>query len=166
MPIPAKQARDSRTVMTQLIFPLDTNHHDTMFGGKVMDYMDKVAAIAAMRHARAEVVTASTDSLDFLAPIRIGEVIEVESFVTWTHRSSMEVYVKVQSENMMTGERRTTVTAFFTFVALDGDGKPTPVPGVIAETEEELYLQSGAQERYDLRRKRKQERLKHRPSST
>ncbi|WP_169082202.1 acyl-CoA thioesterase [Paenibacillus sp. PL91] len=144
--------------MTQLIFPLDTNHYDTMFGGKLMEYMDKVAAIAAMRHARMQVVTASTDSLDFLAPIRVGEVIEVEAFVSWTNRSSMEIYVSVQSENLFTAVRKTTVTAFFTFVALDGNGKPAVVPTVIPETEEEKRLHASAPERHALRKKRKQDR--------
>jgi acyl-CoA hydrolase len=145
--------------MTQLIFPLDTNHHDTMFGGKLMEYMDKVAAIAAMRHARMQVVTASTDSLDFLAPIQIGEVIEVEAFVTWTNRSSMEIYVSVQSENLYSGDRKTTVTAFFTFVALDQHGKPAPVPAVVPETEEEIQLHATAPDRHKLRKIRKQDRL-------
>lgn len=153
-----KRAKESRTLMTQLIFPLDTNHYDTMFGGKLMEYMDKVAAIAAMRHARMQVVTASTDSLDFLAPIRVGEVIEVEAFVTWTQRSSMEIYVSVQSENLMSGERKTTVTAFFTFVALGDNGRPAQVPTVLPETEEELKLHASAPERHELRKKRKQDR--------
>jgi acyl-CoA hydrolase len=153
-----KPASESRTIMTQLIFPLDTNHHDTMFGGKLMEYMDKVAAIAAMRHARMQVVTASTDSLDFLAPIQVGEVIEVEAFVTWTNRSSMEIYVTVNSENLYSGVRKTTVTAFFTFVALDDNGKPASVPAVIPETEEEKQLHATAPERYMLRTKRKQDR--------
>ncbi|WP_028610688.1 acyl-CoA thioesterase [Paenibacillus harenae] len=151
-------ASASRTLMTQLIFPLDTNPHDTMFGGKLMEYMDKVAAIAAMRHARGQVVTASTDSLDFLAPIRVGEVIEVEAFVTWTNRSSMEIYVSVESENLFTGDRKKTVTAFFTFVALDGDGKPVQVPAVRPESEEEIKLHASAPERHQLRMKRKQDR--------
>ena len=153
-----KPAGESRTIMTQLIFPLDTNHHETMFGGKLMEYMDKVAAIAAMRHARMQVVTASTDSLDFLAPIQVGEVIEVEAFVTWTNRSSMEIYVTVNSENLYSGVRKTTVTAFFTFVALDDNGKPASVPAVIPETEEEKQLHATAPERYMLRTKRKQDR--------
>lgn len=153
-----RKASESRTIMTQLIFPLDTNHHETMFGGKLMEYMDKVAAISAMRHARKQVVTASTDSLDFLAPIRVGEVIEVEAFVTWTHRSSMEIYVTVESENLYTGERRKTVTAFFNFVALGADGKPSPVPAVVPESEEERGLHTSAPERHQLRRKRKQDR--------
>lgn len=155
----AKPASQSKTLMTQLIFPLDTNHHDTMFGGKLMEYMDKVAAIAAMRHARMQVVTASTDNLDFLAPIRVGEVIEVEAFVTWTNRSSMEIYVSVQSENLYSGDRKTTVTAFFTFVALDQYGKPAPVPPVMPETEEEIQLHATAPDRHKLRKKRKQDRI-------
>lgn len=155
----AKPASQSKTLMTQLIFPLDTNHHDTMFGGKLMEYMDKVAAIAAMRHARMQVVTASTDNLDFLAPIRVGEVIEVEAFVTWTNRSSMEIYVSVQSENLYSGDRKTTVTAFFTFVALDQYGKPAPVPAVMPETEEEIQLHATAPDRHKLRKKRKQDRI-------
>lgn len=153
-----KLARESRTIMTQLIFPLDTNHFDTMFGGKLMEYMDKVAAISAMRHARMQAVTASTDSLDFLAPIRVGEVIEVEAFVSWTHRSSMEVFVSVHSENLFSGERKTTVTAFFTFVAIDDHGKPVIVPTVVPETEEEIKLHHSAPERHALRKKRKQDR--------
>lgn len=154
----AKPAKESRTIMTQLIFPLDTNHHHTMFGGKLMEYMDKVAAIAAMRHARMQVVTASTDSLDFLAPIRVGEVIEVEAFVTWTKRSSMEVYVSVVSENLYSGEKKKTVTAFFTFVALDDQGKPAKVPAVIPETDAEIGLHASAPERHSLRTKRKDDR--------
>lgn len=156
---PTKRASESKTLMTQLIFPLDTNHYDTMFGGKLMEYMDKVAAIAAMRHARSRVVTASTDSLDFLAPIRVGEVIEVEAFVTWTHRSSMEIYVSVTSENLYTGNRAVMVTAFFTFVALDENGKPSPVPAVLPESELERELFDTAPERHQLRKKRKQNRL-------
>ncbi|MDQ8733718.1 acyl-CoA thioesterase [Paenibacillus sp. LHD-38] len=153
-----KPASESRTIMTQLIFPLDTNPYETMFGGKVMEYMDKVAAIAAMRHARMQAVTASTDSLDFLAPIRVGEVIEVEAFVTWTNRSSMEVYVSVVSENLFSGLRKTTVTAFFTFVGLDENGKPALVPTVVPVTDEEKKLHASAPERYALRKKRKQDR--------
>ncbi|OMF38299.1 acyl-CoA thioesterase [Paenibacillus sp. FSL H8-0548] len=153
-----KPASESRTIMTQLIFPLDTNHHDTMFGGKLMEYMDKAAAIAAMRHARMQAVTASSDSLDFLAPIRVGEVIEIEAFVSWTNRSSMEVYVSVHSEKLFSGVRTRTVTAFFTFVALNEHGKPETVPTVIPETDEEKKLHASAPERHALRKKRKEDR--------
>ncbi|MCQ6560137.1 acyl-CoA thioesterase [Paenibacillus mendelii] len=144
--------------MTQLIFPEDANIHGTMFGGKVMEYMDKTAAISSMRHARIPVVTASTDSIDFIGPIRVGDAIEIVSFVTWTHNSSMEVYVKVQSENVYSGEKTTVVTAFFTFVGLDPSGKPTRVPPVMPETDEEKSLHASAPSRYEQRRQRKRDR--------
>ncbi|MFC6332125.1 acyl-CoA thioesterase [Paenibacillus septentrionalis] len=153
-----KKPSESMTLMTQLIFPSDTNHYDTMFGGRLMEYMDKAAAIAAMRHARTRCVTASMDSIDFLAPIMIGEVIEVKAFVSWTHRSSMEIYVTVTSENLFSGEKKHNVEAFFTFVALDEAGKPTPVVGVEPETKLEKELFASAPERHDSRRKRKLER--------
>lgn len=162
MELDSKPCDASRTVMTQLIFPSDTNHHGTMFGGKVMEYIDKIAAIACMRHARRAVVTASSDSLDFVAPIRLGEVLELLAYVTWTHNSSMEVVVNVHSENPLTGERRLTVTAFLTFVALDDEGKPVPVPQAVPQTAEEKRLHSGAPDRYKLRKQRRAQR--HNPS--
>jgi acyl-CoA hydrolase len=146
--------------MTEIVFPSDTNNHGTIFGGKVMQYIDTIAAIAAMRHARMSVVTASMDSLDFLAPIKLGETVNLEAFVTWTHRSSMEVYVTVKAENLLTGEQRTTSTAFLTFVALDENGKPTPVPPVIPESAEEQQLHASAPERYKARMRRIAERRK------
>ncbi|MBV6714970.1 acyl-CoA thioesterase [Paenibacillus chitinolyticus] len=154
----AKPTSISRSIMTEVIFPLDTNYHGTVFGGKIMEYIDKIATIASMRHCRRGVVTASSDSLDFLAPVHLGEAIELEAFVSWTHRSSMEVYVRVVAENMFTGERRTTATSFITFVALDDEGRPTPVPAVIPETEREMRLYESAPTRYEARRKRKAER--------
>jgi len=154
----AKPARMSRSVVSDIIFPSDTNYHGTMFGGVVMQYIDKIATIASMRHSRRGVVTASSDSLDFLAPVKVGEAILLEAFVSWTHRSSMEVYVKVESENLFTGERKTTATSFLTFVALDEHGKPTPVPGVLPETDEEKRLYDSAKERYEARARRKAQR--------
>jgi acyl-CoA hydrolase len=151
----AKPVRLSRSIMTEIIFPADTNYHGTLFGGKVMQYIDKIATVASMRHARKLVVTASSDSLDFLAPVKMGEALQLEAFVSWTHRSSMEVYVKVQSENLLTGETQTTATSYLTFVAVDDEGKPTPVPQVIPETEEEIGLFNSAKERYDARKLRK-----------
>lgn len=158
MEIAKKTTTESMTLMTQLIFPSDTNHYDTMFGGRLMEYMDKAAAIAAMRHARTRSVTASMDSIDFLAPIMVGEVIEVKAFVSWTHRSSMEIYVTVTAENLFTGEKKLTVNAFFTFVALGENGRPTAVPEVEPVTEFEKKLFEQAPERHELRKKRKQDR--------
>ncbi|RED77507.1 acyl-CoA thioesterase [Cohnella phaseoli] len=155
----ARPVGRSRSVMTELVFPTDTNHHGTMFGGTLMKYIDKISAIAAMRHCGKTVVTASSDSLDFLAPIRMGEAVELEAFITWTNRSSMEVYVVVRAENLFTGERRVTCTAFSTFVALGDDGKPTPVPAVVPENEAERRLHDSAPERYEQRKKRRSQRF-------
>ncbi|MFD0697084.1 acyl-CoA thioesterase [Paenibacillus sp. GCM10027628] len=154
----AKPARLSRTVLTEIILPADTNYHHTVFGGRVMQYIDKVATIASMRHSRKGVVTASSDSLDFFAPVKLGEAIQLEAFVTWTHRSSMEVYVKVEAENLLTGEKKTTATSYLTFVALDETGQPCPVPAIIPETEEEKRLFETAEARYEARKLRKAER--------
>jgi acyl-CoA hydrolase len=148
----------SRTIMTQVVFPQDTNSQGTMFGGKLMEYIDKTAAIAAMRHARRPIVTASSDSLDFLKPIRLGEVIQLEAHVTRTFRTSMEIYVKVESEQPYTGERQTTVTAFLTCVALGDDGRPAPVPEAYPETEEERRLYESAEERHARRLRRRRQR--------
>ncbi|OCT14302.1 acyl-CoA thioesterase [Paenibacillus pectinilyticus] len=153
-----KAARLSRTVLTEIILPADTNYHNTVFGGRVMQYIDKVATIASMRHCRKSVVTASSDSLDFFAPVKLGEAIQLEAFVTWTHRSSMEVYVKIESENLLTGEKKRTATSFLTFVALDEHGQPCPVPGIIAETDEEKKLFESAEARFTARKLRKEER--------
>lgn len=158
MDMEKKTPSDSFTLMTQLIFPSDTNHYDTMFGGRLMEYMDKAAAIAAMRHARTRAVTASMDSIDFLAPIMIGEVIEIKAFVSWTHRSSMEIYVTVTSENLLTGEKKLTVNAFFTFVALGDNGGPVTVAQLEPQTDFEKQLFEQAPERHELRKKRKLDR--------
>ncbi|ARK30844.1 acyl-CoA thioesterase [Halalkalibacter krulwichiae] len=151
-----KVASKSRTVLTDIVLPPDTNFHGTIFGGNVMAYVDKVASISAMRHARAMVVTASSDSLDFISPIKTGEAICVEGFVSSTRKTSMEVFVQVEAEDLVTGERRLTATSYLTFVALDQNGKPTPVPAVIPETEEEKWHYNTAEERFEQRRKRRQ----------
>lgn len=150
-----KTAKESRTVQASLVLPSDTNNHGTIFGGTMMAYVDEVAAIAAMRHSRRVVVTASLDSIDFLTPAKMGNSVCLEAFVTSTGTSSMEIFVKIISENLITGERHLTATSFLTFVALDEHGKPTPVPPVIPETEEELYLFSKAAERKAARKERK-----------
>ncbi|UKK98777.1 acyl-CoA thioesterase [Brevibacillus brevis] len=154
----ARPIQQSRTFLTDLVLPPDTNHHHTIFGGKVMAYVDKIACIAAMRHCRKPVVTASSDSFDFLAPIKTGEALNLEAYVTWTHKTSMEVFVRVEAENLLTGEKRMTARAYLTMIALDDQGKPTSVPGVIPDTEEERIQYEKAKERHVLRRKRKEER--------
>ncbi|GEN44351.1 acyl-CoA hydrolase [Alkalibacillus filiformis] len=153
----AKPCIHSLTVKNSHVLPPDTNSHGTLFGGKLMAYMDDVAAIASTRHARTPVVTASTDSVDFLAPVQEGSTICLEAFVTWTHNTSMEVFVKAITENLLTGERHVCTTAFLTMVAIDENGKPTQVPSVYPESEEEKWLHEGAKERADYRKKRREE---------
>ena len=152
----SKKVRGSRTVKAMLVLPPDSNALGTMFGGKVMSYIDDIASISAFRHARMQVVTASTDSVDFLYPIKVGEMICMESFVTWTHRTSMEVYVSIISENVMTGERRVCATSFLTFVAIDENGKTLEVPPVVPESEFEKELHNTAPDRFKRRMERKQ----------
>jgi len=153
--VEAKTVKESRTVKCSLILPHNTNHYGNIFGGTVMSYIDEVSAIAAMTHCRKPVVTASIDSVDFLAPAKLGYSVCLEACVTWTGRTSMEVFVKVISENLLTGERQLTATSFITFVALDEQGKPSPVPAVIPETEEEKYLFETAADRQKMRKARK-----------
>lgn len=154
----AKTCNESRVVRTGRIFPNDVNNHHTLFGGKLMSDMDMVASISAVRHARKEVVTASTDSVDFLSPITQHDSVCIESFVTGTGTSSMEVFVKVIAENLITGNRKIAATAFLTFVALDEDGKPTKVPGIVPETEEEKKL-------FETGKARAEKRKEHRKNS-
>jgi acyl-CoA hydrolase len=151
----AKRCRESLSIKVSHVLPQDTNNHNTLFGGKLMSYIDDIAAISAVRHCRKPVVTASTDSIHFLHPIRQTDSVCLESYVTWTGKSSMEVFVKVIAENLLTGDRQIAATAFLTFVALDEDGKPIYVPGVIPETIEEKKLHETAPERAVERRRRR-----------
>ncbi|SES40342.1 acyl-CoA thioesterase [Salipaludibacillus aurantiacus] len=156
----AKPCKDSRVIKTGRVFPQDTNNHDTLFGGKLMRDIDDVASISAARHCRRECVTASTDSVDFLHPIRQTDSVCLESHVTWTGKSSMEVFVKVIAEDLLTADRRVAATSFLTFVALDEEGKPAGVPDVIPETEEEKYLHDTAPERARVRKEGRKESKK------
>ncbi|WP_071396153.1 acyl-CoA thioesterase [Bacillus tuaregi] len=152
-----KYCCESLAVKTSLVSPPDTNIHGTMFGGKLMAYIDDISAIAAMRHARKPVVTASSDSVDFLYPIHEGNSVCLEAYVTYTGRTSMEVFVKVVSENIVSGERHVCAVSFLTFVALDEAGKPSEVPQVIPQTEEEKHLHETAKERLEIRKKRRKD---------
>jgi len=148
----AKTCNESRVVRTSRIFPNDVNNHHTLFGGKLMSDVDMIASITATRHSRKECVTASTDSVDFLSPITPLDSVCFESFVTWTGTTSLEVFVKVIAENLLTGDRKIAATAFLTFVALDDNGKPTAVPAIIPETPEEKKLFETGKERAEGRK--------------
>lgn len=151
-----KACSESRCVKISRVFPTDLNNHNTLFGGRLMAYIDDIASISAHRHARVEVVTASTDSVDFLQPVRQSDSVCLTSYVSWTGTSSMEVFVKVVAEELNTGRRHVAATAFLTFVALDENNHPIPVPAVYPETEEEKLLFDTGQERAKLRHKHRQ----------
>ncbi|AZU64141.1 acyl-CoA thioesterase [Neobacillus mesonae] len=152
----AKKASESRIVNTAQVLSCDLNNYNTLFGGILMKKLDDAATLSARRHSRVkECVTASTDSIDFLCPIHQTDSVCVESFVTYTGRTSMEIFCKVIAEDIGTGERRVAATAFLTFVALDENKMPVPVPGVIPETEEEKFLYETAKERAEIRKLRR-----------
>jgi acyl-CoA hydrolase len=150
-----KPVKASAVEVTQIIQPNDANALGTVFGGKVMAMMDEVAALAAMRHARKVVVTAGVDALDFRAPARIGHFLTLKAQVNYVGSTSMEVGVKAEAEDPLTGETRHTASAYLTFVALDGFGRPTSVAPVIPETEEEHRRYRDARTRRDVRLRRR-----------
>jgi acyl-CoA hydrolase len=146
-----KPVRASISEYSELALPNDANVLGNVLGGKVMHLVDLAAAMAAIRHARRPCVTASVDSLHFLHPVRIGQLIVLRSSVNRVFRSSMEVGVQVETETLLTGEKLHTCSAYLTFVALDENGKATEVPPVIPETEEEVRRYRQAEERREYR---------------
>ena len=152
-----RHCRDSLVVKTSIVLPPDTNNIGTMFGGKLMAYIDDVAAISAMRHSRSYVVTASTDSVDFIHPIHEGHAVCLESFVTYTGRTSMEVIVKVVEEDLVTGASHLCAISFLTFVAIDKNGKPIPVARLSSTNRYGKELYESAKERAEVRKKRRKD---------
>jgi acyl-CoA hydrolase len=147
-----KPVRESVSEYSELALPNDANALGNVLGGKVMHLVDLAGAMAAMRHARRPVVTASVDHMNFLHPVRIGQLITLRSSVNRVFRTSMEVGVKVFVENLMTGESRHTSSAYLTFVAIDAHGKRIPIPPVIPETDQEKrrYEEAGQRREYRL----------------
>lgn len=125
----------SRVEMTQIVTPVDTNYLGNLAGGRLMHWMDLAAAIAAGRHSQAICVTASVDTMEFRQGIELGEVVIIKANVNRAFNTSMEVGVKVYAENVIKGHIRECTKAYFTFVAIDKDGKPIPVPEVVPEDE-------------------------------
>lgn len=152
-----KKINDSRSVTSFQVLPSDANTNGTLFGGKLMMHVDNIAVMAAMRHSRKSVVTASVDSVDFLYPINVGSSVCLEAFVTWTHHTSMEIFVKIVTEDLTKGERVLCTTCLLTFVAIGPDGKPSPVPKVIPETAEERMMYASAEQRYHHRLERREQ---------
>ncbi len=147
-----KPASGARAEMTEVVLPQDTNPLGYILGGRVMHLVDICAAIAAHRHSQSHVVTASVDYVDFRNPIRAGELIILKSHVNRVFHTSMEVGVEVFSENVLTGERKHTTSAYVTFVAIDDvTGQPKPVPPLICKTAEEKRRFREAAERRKIR---------------
>jgi len=134
----AKLASTSRVEMTQLVLPGYANSFGNAFGGRVMQWIDLAAAMAAMRHTRMPVVTVSIDQLAFHAPIRVSQIATLRAQVNAVFGSSMEIEVTVEGEDPRTGEKKLCCDAFVTFVALGPDGKPAKAPLLLTETEEEV----------------------------
>jgi acyl-CoA hydrolase len=144
MPDTPKHPSDSATEMVQVVLPNDANPMGFMLGGAVMHLIDIAAAITAFRHARALVVTAAVDGLEFLNPIRVGDFIVLKGRVTATFKTSLEVEVQVFSEEALTGKRQMTSRAYLTFVTLEREGKRVEIPPLLVSTDEERRLQAEA----------------------
>lgn len=128
----------SRCEMTQIVMPGHANGESgVMFGGIMMQWIDVCAGVAAMRHAGGTVLTASIDRLDFMAPVRVGEVVILQAQVNYAHRTSMEVGCRVDTEDMASRKRRNTTKAYLTFVAIDDAQRPRDVPALVCATDED-----------------------------
>lgn len=143
--------------MSELMMPHMANNMGNVFGGVILSLVDRVAAVAAMRHARRPCVTVSVDQVDFREPIYLGELVTAVASVNFSGRTSMEVGVRVEAENVLSGQRRHTNTCYVTYVAVDERGRPAPVPPVLPETEAE-------KRRYAAAEARRKHRVKERKS--
>src|SRR5215831_14223162 len=147
----ARKASESFTVMNEIVLPNDTNTFGNLMGGRLMYWMDIAGAIAASKHCNAPCMTASVDNLSFKNPIKIGNVVHIEAQVSRAFNTSMEVHLHVWGEDNLHQYKYESNEAYFTFVALDPNGKPRPVPAVIPQTEEEKLLFEGALRRRQVR---------------
>lgn len=143
--------RDSQSSMSELMMPHHANNMGHVFGGVILSLVDHVAAVASIRHARQQCVTVSVDRVDFLEPIYLGELVTAQASVNYAGRTSMEVGVRIEAENLVTGVRRHTNSCYTVFVAIDQDGRPVPVPQVVPETEEQKRWYAAAQQRRQRR---------------
>jgi acyl-CoA hydrolase len=146
-----RKSSSSLIVMTELVLPNDTNVFGNLMGGRLMYWMDIASALAAQKHCNAPVVTASVDNISFENPIRLGNVVTIEAKVTRAFNSSMEVHMRVWGEDLKQQYKYKSNEAYYTFVALNPNNKPTPVPPLIPETEDEKRLFEGALRRRQIR---------------
>lgn len=147
----SKRSSESLTIMTEVVLPNDTNVFGNLMGGRLMYWMDIAAAIAAQRHCNAPVVTASVDNISFENPIRLGNTVHIQARVTRAFKTSMEIHLKVWGEDHIQQYKYKSNEAYYTFVALDGNGRPKPAPQLIPETEEDQQLFESALRRRQVR---------------
>ena len=153
--LPVRKISESQSEMTELILPNDTNTLGNLLGGRLMHFIDLVGAMAAYRHSRTHVVTASMDHIDFIAPVHVGDLLILKSTMNRAFTTSMEVGVKVWVENTIAGTHRHVASAYLTFVAVDSQGRSVPVPKLEPETDDEVR-------RYeDAGRRRENRKLEH-----
>lgn len=157
---PSRRMQDSRHESSALMMPQDANLLGHVFGGVVLALMDKTAAVCAFRHARATCVTASIDRVDFREPIHLGDLVVLRSSVNFTGRTSMEIGVRVEAEDLITGQRRHTNSCYLTFVAVDRNGRPVEIPEIVPESPDERRRHAAAQAR---RARRLEERREETP---
>jgi acyl-CoA hydrolase len=162
--LPARGVAESQSEMTELILPNDTNTLGNLLGGRLMHFIDLVGAMAAYRHARTHVVTASMDHIDFIAPVHVGDLLILKSSLNRAFNTSMEVGVKVWVENTIAGTHRHVGSAYLTFVAVDSQGRRVPVPQLAPETEEEQRRYADAARRRELRQKELERKRSARPA--
>ena len=143
----SKSPNESQIEMREMVMPGDTNKHGTIFGGKIMSWIDIAAAMCAEKHCQSPVVTAHIDDIDFLSPIKVGHHVIIKASINFAGNSSMIIGVKVESENPYTGKKRTTTKAYLTFVALDEFGKPLKVPKLLPKTQDEVRRFENAKKR-------------------
>ncbi len=138
----------TRCVMTQIVMPMHTNGvAGVMFGGIMMQWIDVCAGVAAMRHAGGAVLTASIDRLDFMSPVQVGEIVVLQAQVNYGARTSMEVGCRVETEDMRTRTRRYVTKAYLTFVAIDGNGRPRPIPALVLASDDDRRRHTQAEAR-------------------
>lgn len=154
MPTDAKTVAGSKTVMSRTMLPSDANPYGNVHGGEVMKLIDAAAGAAATRHARARVVTARIDELSFLAPVYVGHLVTAKASVNHVGRTSMEIGVRVEAEDMLTGNVVHVASAYLVFVATDDRGRAVPLPPLVAETDDERRRMKAAESRRALRLQR------------
>ena len=158
-----KRVQESSVIMAQQMNPQDANPAGNVHGGVIMKLIDTAAGAVAIRHARSNAVTASIDRLDFFHPVFVGDFVTLRASLNFVGRTSMEVGVRVESENLLTGERRHTSTAYLTYVALDGQGQPLSLPPMILETDEEKRRNREAKVRRETRLAEKAKEKQRKP---